>query len=587
MAYKYNEDEQIKSFDFSMLKRSLAYLKPYPFSFFFLFLLGTLSTICFLFFTKVLGNTLDLLLEASSTAFLPKVLIQLFLFLLFGCIFLFFRWKILIKVKTKISVTFRNDLFQKLEALPISYYDNVPHGKIYTRVSQYVDYIVYVLCEVFLDLALQIITFLLVFVFLLFLNVKLTFIVFLFVLGFFLFYLYLTPKWLKVQKNLQNKHSNKNAYLSETLKGVKVTQVFQMEKKNATIFSDLLDEIFHYLAPNCYIGNLGWSLSSFFEILTTIIVYVFGFAFLYPAMSVGSLIVFANYTTHFWDPISEITNVYGSIIEAIDYLKRIYDLLDYEEEKDGKEDILISHGDILLSHVSFSYDGKTEVLHDVSMKIPNGKKIAIVGHTGSGKSTIIQLITRLYEISQGTILIDGYDMKDFSLSSLRSQVMTMNQDGYLFSKSIYENLVLSKKDISMDEVRKICKKIHIDDFIMRLPSGYDTIVEGNGSAFSTGQKQMLSIARILIQNPKIAILDEATSNVDTITEESVVKTFFDVFSNKTTIVIAHRLSTIVDSDLIYVMDHGRLLESGTHDELIQKKGKYYKLYQAQTSDVLN
>lgn len=586
MAHKYNEDEVVKSINFSMLRRSFSYLKPYPFSFFFLFLFGAISTVCFLFFTKVLGNTLDLLLASTDKSFLPRIVFELFLFLLLGSLFQFLRGKLLIQTKIKISIQFQNDILSKLDCLPQEYYDNTPHGKIYTRVSHYVDHIIYVLCEVLLDFLLQIITFIIVFIFLISLNVKLTIMTFFLVLLFFLFYVFLTPKWLKIQKAFQNKETNANAYLSETLKGVKVTQAFLRESKNREMYSSLIQDVYRAKIPNSYLGNLSWSLGYIFEMITTILVYVLGFFFFYPSLSIGSIIIFGSYTSYFWDPIAHITSLYDSIIQAIDYLERIYDLLDYPEEKNPTSVYTITSGNVVFDHVSFSYVKDKEVLHDVSFSIPSGTKVAIVGHTGSGKSTIIQLLTKLYEQEKGIILVDNMDIQKMSLESLRSSVMMMSQDGYLFSKSIYENLVLSKKDVSLQEVRRICKKIHIDDFIMKLPNGYDTLVEGNGISFSTGQKQMLSIARILIQNPKIAILDEATSNVDVLTEQAVVDTFFEVFEGKTTIVIAHRLSTIVNSDLIFVMDHGSLVESGTHDELLENKGKYFELYTAQTCDVL-
>lgn len=583
MAVRYDVDETQKKMDYSMLKRSCSYLKPYPVQFITIFVLGLFSTICFLVFSKILGNTLDTLMTASSMDFLWKTIFSLSFVLILGCLFRFFRRKLLVHLKMKISICFRNDLFQKLEKLPQRYYDNVPHGKIYTRVSHYVEYITYVLCEVLLDTVLQIITFLIVFCFLFSLNVALTFLTLFLVVFFFLFYVFLTPRWLKVRKKCQNKNTNATAYLSEMLKGVKITQAFSREEESTNVYVALLDEVRKSNVPNYYLGNLNWSLSHILETMTTVCIYVLGFSFYFPELSVGSLVVFASYTTSFWNPIAHIAGLYDTIIQAVDYLERVYDLLDYEEEKVDGQSLVVSHGEVELKHVSFSYVPKQEVLHDVSMKFPAGKNIAIVGHTGSGKSTIIQLLSRLYEHEKGDILIDGQDIKQVSLESLRNHVMTMSQDGYLFSKTIYENLVLSKKDVSLDTVKEICKQIHIDEFISNLPNGYDTLVVGNGSDFSVGQKQMLCLARILIQNPSIAILDEATSNVDVLTERAVVDTFFQVFQKRTTIVIAHRLSTIVNSDLIFVMDHGRLVEQGTHQELMKQKGKYYHLYQSQTS----
>lgn len=578
---KYNDDENLKKLKFSMISQTLQYLKPYKKTLIFIFVMGIFSTIFALMVPKLIGDSIDLLIEYGNVQSIFRNCVWCLFFIIALAILNKIRGNKLIQVQKNVSYDFRDDLMKKLVRLPQTYYDEVPHGKIYTRVTYYVDEVVNVLCNVVLDFLLKIITFIIIFIFMFQLQPVLTLMTFFLVLLFFLFFAFITPVWKKKQQFYQSKATNVNAYLSESLKGIPISQAFQREEKNIEIFKSLNEEKFNAVVPMMYYRNVSWSLPGIFNMVASVLIYIVGFYFFYPAFSIGSLLAFATYSTHFWSPISSFMDIYSSIIDSLNYLERIYDLLEYEEESQEGKNMMIQKGGIEFQHVTFGYN-ENEVLHDLSFQIPLGCKVAIVGATGSGKSTIVSLITRLYEINSGNILLDGNNINDFSLSSLRNQVMIMNQDGYFFTKTIYENLVLGKVDIPLKEVKKVCESLGIDDFISSLEKGYNTLITNNGSNFSTGEKQLLSLARMMLANPNIVILDEATSNIDLLTERKIVSKFFQAFEGKTSIVIAHRLSTILNSDIILVMKDGNLIEKGNHQELMKKKGTYYQLYKSQT-----
>ena len=289
-----------------------------------------------------------------------------------------------------------------------------------------------------------------------------------------------------------------------------------------------------------------------------------------------------SYSSRFWDPLEYITSSYSDLMDASTYLERIFELLDEPLiiENSQKSMILDIKGDVELKNVVFSYDKKKKVLNHVNLKIKAGEKVGLVGETGCGKSTILSLLSRFYDPDEGEILIDGINIKDIRLNSLRGQVSMMLQDNFLFARSVYDNLVLNKK-IKKEEVIKVCKMLDIHDMIMNLEKGYETILLNNGSNLSNGERQLLCIARIMLQDPKILILDEATSNIDLMTEKKITKAIEIVTKNRTTIMVAHRISTIKNCDKIVLIKDHINYEEGTHNELMKKKEEYYKLYSSQ------
>jgi len=298
----------------------------------------------------------------------------------------------------------------------------------------------------------------------------------------------------------------------------------------------------------------------------------------------GTLIAFTMYIGMFWRPIINISNFYNTLITNFSAAQRIFEIMSinpdiYSIERAEKFPEI--KGNVEFKNVSFSYDNKTKVLNNVSFKANKGQNIALVGPTGAGKTTIVNLISRFYDATEGNVLVDGKDIKKMDLESLRSQMGIMLQDTFLFSSTIKENIRYGKLDATDEEVIAAAKAVNAHDFVMKLENGYDTEVSERGSKLSVGQRQLISFARALLANPRILILDEATSNIDTYTEKLVQQGIEKLLSGRTSFVIAHRLSTIRDCDKIMVIDDGRIVESGTHDELISLKGSYYNLYTSQ------
>lgn len=577
----YKDKETTNKFQRSMLKQSLKYMKPHKKELFFLTVLGIGYSVFLFIMPLFFKNAIDAFGSTQSFSYVLKECVYAGLSLIIALLFLYFRNKVSMKMNVAVSIQLRNELLDKLTKIPVSYYENVPHGKIYNRVVNYVDSITSFLCDTLINFVLQLVTFLVLFIFMFTINISLTILnVILFVFSFSIFIL-ITPKWMQSKQISLDKDANTIAFLSETAKGVFVTQSFTHEQQNFQEFQKLINEQLCAKNKLRYYSNSTWSLSHVFKMFSNISIYIIGLAFFYPSFSIGSILAYVSYSNNLWYPITQFMSLYDTTLNACSHLERIYDLLLLEEEKNEGSKIDFSENTITFQDVSFGYTNR-QVIHNLNFTIPSGSKVAIVGATGSGKSTIIQLLTRFYEINKGIIKIGKENIQDISLDSLRETIMILNQDSFLFHTSIYENLILGNQNISLKEVRRICKQLQIDDFIMSLKRGYDTIITNNGANFSIGEKQMLSIARMMVANPKIVILDEATSNIDLATEKHLVKSFFEAFAKKTSIVIAHRLATIIDSDIIFVIDQGRLVEAGTHHELIKKKGYYYRLYRAQT-----
>jgi ATP-binding cassette subfamily B protein len=302
------------------------------------------------------------------------------------------------------------------------------------------------------------------------------------------------------------------------------------------------------------------------------------------AGNVGTLMAFAMYITMFWHPIMNLSNFYNQIITNISGAERIFDILDTEPDitdADSVNELPEIKGEVTFDHVSFAYDADTQVLNDVSFRIKPGETIALVGPTGAGKTTVVNLISRFYDIQQGNIYIDGYDIKEVSIESLRRQMGIMTQDNFLFSGTVADNIRYGKLDATEEEIISAAKAVNAHDFIIKLEKGYETELKERGAGLSIGQRQLLAFARTMVSMPKILILDEATSSIDTHTELLVQQGIEALLKGRTSFVIAHRLSTIRKADRIFVIDEGGIQEEGTSDELIARKGQYYNLYMAQ------
>lgn len=582
MVNNYKKDEEATKFSWKNMSRMLEFIKPYKKELFISFFIGIISSLLLLVIPKIMAYAIDV-------SFVNKNFMQIVLlsFIMLGIVLLsvFFtkiqRDKMIIALD-KVSYDIKAEIFKKLQYLPNNYFDTRSHGKIYTRATSYPDDVAGIFCYVIVQGLLDIVNLIFVIVFMLITNTSLALISIISAIILITIFIFLAPIRRKLQHVVNDKKSNVNAYVSESINGIRITQSFNRENENERILRDLEKERINAQKKTFFIGNLNWSLAHVFDIICIALIYYIGLRYFYPRVSLGTIIAIDSYSSRFWDPLEYITSSYSDLMDASTYLERIFELLDEPLviENSKKSIILDIKGDIELKNVVFSYDKKKKVLNHVNLKIKAGDKVGLVGETGCGKSTILSLLSRFYDPDEGEILIDGINIKDIRLNNLRGQVSIMLQDNFLFARSVYDNLVLNKK-IKKEEVIKVCKILEIHDMIMNLENGYETILLNNGSNLSNGERQLLCIARIMLQDPKILILDEATSNIDLMTEKKITKAIDLVTKDRTTIMVAHRISTIKNCDKIVLIKDHINYEEGTHNELMKKKGEYYKLYSSQ------
>lgn len=401
-----------------------------------------------------------------------------------------------------------------------------------------------------------------------------------------IFVVFRLKTWNRVAwQRVSNKSSNLNAYVHESLAGMKVTQSFVREDYNAQILDDVQDDYRKTWMRAIRLNNL---VTPSIEIISTLAngaVILVGIALLEHSVTAGTLIAFLGFTGRLWSPVINLSNFYNQVITNMAYLERIFETIDEDpriQDAPDAVDLPPIEGEVEFDHVTFEYEPGMPILEDLSFRVDPGQSIALVGPTGAGKTTVINLISRFYDIQKGQIRVDGYDIAKVTLQSLRKQMGVMLQDSFIFSGTIMDNIRYGKLDATDEEVIEAAKTVCAHEFIMEMERGYQTQVNERGSRLSVGQRQLISFARALLANPKILILDEATSSIDTRTEQALQKGLENLLKGRTSFVIAHRLSTIRKSDRIMVINHRNIEEAGTHEELMAKKGHYYTLYTTQT-----
>lgn len=583
---KYDEDEVLETpFDITHLKRAYKYIKKYRNKMVMALLLSVFASVSGLLGPLITQYALD-------TTIPQKNFRQLFLLtLLFvGTIavsvtFTTIRSRIITVVGQDIIFDIRSDLFKHLQELPFEYYDNRPHGKILIRVVNYVNSVSDMLSNGVINIILEFLNMLFIMVFMFFVNVKLSLVVLAGLPVFIIFMFAIKKKQRRAWQDNSNKSSNLNAYLQENITGARVTQIFTREEENAEIFDELSNKYRSTWMTAVKYSNLVWPTTDNISTLVRASIFVVGLLVLTPAnVSLGTIVAMSSYAQSFWQPIMNLSNLFNSFINNVAYLERIFETLDEPvkiADKPDASELGDIRGSVKFEDVTFSYEEGKTVLENVSFEVRPGESIALVGPTGAGKSTIVSLISRFYDLDSGKITIDGQDISNVTLHSLRSQMGIMLQDSFIFSGTILDNIRYGKLDADKDEIIKACKTVCADEFISEMKDGYMTEVNERGSILSGGQKQLISFARTLLSDPKILILDEATSSIDARTEKLLQKGLAKLLEGRTSFIIAHRLSTIRNCDkIMYIADKG-IVECGTHDELIAKKGEYYKLYNAQ------
>ncbi|MCO7150241.1 ABC transporter ATP-binding protein [Vagococcus lutrae] len=478
----------------------------------------------------------------------------------------------------------RYDIFSHLQTLPFSYFDNRPHGKILIRVVNYINTLSDLLSNGLINLISDVFSLVLTLGVMLWLDVKLTLYSLLLLPVLLIIVLLVKKAQRTAYQELSNKQSNMNAYIHESISGIKVTQSFTQEETSYQTFTSINEDYRKAYLKAVRVQFLLWPGVQNISVMTTALIYFIGIRSIGVDMTTGTLIAFIGYINNFWNPVINIGNFYNSLITATAYLERIFETLDVEPEiQDAPHAIEMPEiqGNVVFNDVVFSYEDNQPILNHVSLNVEAGQSVALVGPTGAGKTTIINLLSRFYDIDSGQILIDGIDIRDVTLKSLRQQMGVMLQDTFVFSGTILDNIQYGNPQASREEIIAAAKVVRAHDFIKELKDGYDTVVEERGSTLSAGQRQLISFARALLADPKILILDEATSSIDTKTEQLLQDGLQKLLHGRTSFIIAHRLSTIKNCDKIFYIDKGNIQESGTHDTLMAQKGRYHYLYQSQ------
>jgi len=495
------------------------------------------------------------------------------------------RMFIMSKMSNQVLLTIRQELYTHIQKLSFSFFDSRPTGKILARIIGDVNSLKDVLSNSVTTLIPDFITICAVVAIMLIKNWRLALAALIslpiMVVGMWLIQTYSHVRW----QNHRKKSSNLNAFIHEDLSGMRIIQSLTAEEETGEAFDELLSEHRGSFVKAIVLNDAFGSLIDFCWGVGTVSMYFVGIKLLGIGPSnIGTLIAFGTYISMFWHPIMNLSNFYNQLLTNITGAERIFDILDTKPEiidSDTVKELPDIQGAVQFHHVSFAYDADTKVLNDVSFHINPGETIALVGPTGAGKTTIVNLISRFYDVQEGHITIDGYDIKDVSIESLRQQLGIMTQDNFLFSGSINDNIRYGRLDATDEEIIAAATAVNAHDFIMKLENGYETKLQERGNGLSIGQRQLLAFARTMVSQPKILILDEATSSIDTHTEFLVQQGIEALLKGRTSFVIAHRLSTIRRADRIFVIDEGKIQEEGSSDELLAKKGLYYDIYMAQ------
>ncbi len=573
----------------SVLKKVFAYIGRYKYLLFISLLFAVLSVALTLYVPVLVGNTIDFIIDRNNVDFvsITEILIKIAIIILITAIL---QWIMNVcnnKITFNVVRDMRDKAFKKIEVLPFSYLDSHSNGdtvsKVISDADQFADGLLMGFTQLFTGVATIIGTLF----FMLSINFWITLVVVILTPLSFFIARFIAKKTYSMFKLQSETRGEQTAFIDEMISNQKVIEAYGHKKQNMEKFDEVNEKLRKFSLRATFYSSITNPATRFVNSIVYAAVALFGAILAvtgYGGITVGILASFLAYANQYTKPFNEISGVVTELQNAIACAGRLIELIEEDEVKpdtESSEALNQVKGDIVLDNIAFSYTLDKELIKNLSLNIKHGMRVAIVGPTGCGKTTLINLLMKFYDINSGSISVDGIDYNDINVNSLRSAFGMVLQDTWLKNGTILENICMGKPDATLDEAIEAAKKAHAHSFIKRLPDGYNTFIGADGGNLSQGQKQLLCITRLMLVNPPMLILDEATSSIDTRTEIKIQKAFNTLMQNKTTFIVAHRLSTIKNADLILVMNNGTVIEMGTHKDLLDKKGFYNKLYYSQ------
>jgi ATP-binding cassette subfamily B multidrug efflux pump len=585
---QYEEMDEVaqRPFNYAYLKRMMGYTRAYRRELVTVTAVMVVASMARLIEPYLMRTAIDEGIVAGNLRVINRMAILWLVFQLVGAAGDYVRIHMLNRTGQGMLFDLRQQLFTHIQWLSLRFYDGRPVGRIISRVTNDVEAINDLINTGVATVVSQVVSLVGIVAVMFALNVRLALMAFAVVPGMVWIVARLRPRMETAWRNVRRANSNISANLNENITGIRVTQAFCREPENIQQFDELNDAFYDRFMDAIKVEIIIWPLVDIFGMVgSALVLWLGAWMVLNGELTIGYVMAFTDYLMRFWEPISAISRVYSRVLSAMASAERIFEYLDTLPEIVEAPDAIVLddvRGQVRFENVSFRYDdGDRYVLNDISFTAESGQTVALVGPTGAGKTSIINLLMRFYDPQEGRVLIDGYDVRHLRLASLRSHLALVLQDSFLFSGSIAENIRYGRLDATDEDIERVAKAVRVDQFVERFEDRYEHQVNERGTRLSVGQRQLISFARALIAEPRILILDEATSSVDTQTERMIQEAMDALLEGRTAIIIAHRLSTIQRADCIHVIDQGRIVESGTHDELLAMNGHYAQLYRRQ------